>query len=165
MNPSQVAGLILSKSESNQMAKTKIKRIRTLTIDRTKWGRNNKDGEMSGGSIAVGPRDFRITGGDPETVGKMCCLGFACLAYGVSERQIGPGTSGYGKGLPADVSKSAKKLLPKWLLAYERDLDNRLTEVGLLSGINDDSTLSDRQKEGRIRRVFAKHGIKVRFVK
>jgi hypothetical protein len=161
MSPSLAAGLILSKSEDNQMPK----RIRTLTISRSKWGRNNSVGENSGGSLILARKDLTFTGARKEDIGKMCCLGFVCLAYGLSDKQIGPTKSGWGKGLPDSTSKSAQKKLPAWLLHSENDRDGRKTDIGLLANVNDNKLLSDKQKEGRIKRVFARHGIKVKFVK
>lgn len=127
------------------------KRLRTLTIDRTKWGRNNSAGELSGGALRQNDKS------SPSNIGKMCCLGFACSKLGVTDKQMTTLTDFKLIGLPNDLSKSEKEKLPKWLFGEGDDVDK-------LASVNDNCLLSDTQKEKRIITIFARHGVKVKFI-
>lgn len=117
-----------------------MKKIKTLTIDRRKWGRGKTGGRL-------------LTGATTHNPGKMCCLGFTCLKYGLTPKQIVNGT------VPVYLSKTAKAMLPDWLTCSSRgDAD-----VGAFACINDSWDSDDADKEKMITTIFAKHDIKVKF--
>lgn len=121
-----------------------MKKIKTLTIDRRKWGRG-----VEGDGKLLHRADDEID------AGKMCCLGFYARVCGLTSRQI------VDRAMPTGVSATAQKLLPDWLLLGTRM--GKLPDVSFLAHINDDSTISDKVREKKITEIFAKHGIKVEF--
>lgn len=83
---------------------------------------------------------------------KQCCLGFVCAAYEVPQDDM------LGKGLPSDLPRRDKKLLPKWLMEHltkDADVDQAVT-------IND-SLMSWAKKEEKLKPIFKKRGIQLIF--
>lgn len=100
--------------------------MKTVTIVRSRWGKSKlrrKDG-------------------------KLCCLGFACEAYGV------PASVTEGVSYPGYLN-SHKELLPTWLLTI-RDVEEA-------AKINDSRRKRER-KEALLRPIFRRNGIILRFV-
>ena len=120
-----------------------------LTIDRERWLR----GEGSTNSKLLRLSD-----------GKMCCLGFYCIALGLSQEQIREVNSPIGV---------ADKLLAKgiWMVApvsseelsggVRRDVD---IGAGNLMEINDSVIEMPDKREKLIAEEFVKHGVNVEFV-
>lgn len=85
---------------------------------------------------------------------KMCCLGFACNALGYDLKEL---NKGHGKrsanrlGLPDDIIDFNG---PKWMAGHDAQL---------AATAND--TLKGKEREQEVKRIFAKHGCKVQFVK
>lgn len=125
-----------------------IKKVKSFTIKKSKWGRNNAE-ERTGGYLLQ-----RITNDKGVKSNKMCCLGFACKAFGLTNKQI------FEWAMPENIPDKVAKKLPKWLVSPTYDFD-----VERLSQINDIETICDTQKQKEIKRIFAKYGIKVKFVK
>jgi hypothetical protein len=110
-----------------------------LTIERDKWQR----GEVGAKLLS------------PET-GKMCCLGFYCLAIGMTPEQI------VGQGTPWCVSES----LPpegQWLVGRLRGMGN-VRNADPLMLTNDKLSTSEHEREKELAKEFAEHGVEVEFV-
>lgn len=114
----------------------KLKRIKTLTIKRSKWGRGK-----TGGALL-----------DKDT-GLQCCLGFAALASGVGADDIA------GLCYPRDVARR----IPLFNKHGRFGLcDTKLSSAAI--NVNDDEDLKDAQREAALRKLFASNGVRVRFV-
>ncbi len=105
-------------------------------IDRTKWHRGK------------GTQNSRLL--SPSS-GKMCCLGFLCKAYGVTDEQM------FDIAVPYKLSDTARQKLPKWLQDHN-------TPADLLIGVNDKCDIVGAEKEKQLTRLFALKGIEVTFV-
>lgn len=116
----------------------------TLIIDRTLWLR----GEGSGDSYLLRERD-----------GKMCCLGFYCVAHGLSTEDIADkSTPAY---IPHLTIEDAERFGLKPLVQdveYDSDLCNNLTMT------NDNEWLSNPNRERLIIKYFAWMGVVVEFI-
>lgn len=115
-----------------------------LVIDRARWLR----GEGSGESYLL-----------RESDGKMCCLGFYCLARGLTAEEI--------KGIktPTDVTNPVA-LVP---LVKECELCGghvHQTEVcSSMMTVNDDQVVEDDRREEELTRLFGELGVgSVEFV-
>lgn len=106
-----------------------------LVIDRKTWLRGESN------SALLRPSDQ-----------KMCCVGFYCLALGLTREQI------LGKPWPykgeTELPESAQWLQAHW----ENNPDCELAQI------NDRSGISDAQREPKIAEIFARHGVEVEFV-
>ncbi len=109
-------------------------------------------------------RWLRGTGGPNSKLldrdGKMCCLGFFGLACGFVEADL------RGVAEPSGVTCDADGEWPSWLSSldeYERRLIDT-TACGLLMGTNDDDAIDDRNREEKLAKLFAEHGVEVEFV-
>lgn len=80
---------------------------------------------------------------------KMCCLGFACTAVGYDLKELN--SEGPKLKMPEEIKDFSG---PKWMVG---------TDAWRAAGANDDLYGEDREHE--VRRIFAKHGCKVRFTK
>lgn len=140
--------------------KTK-RNYRTLTINRKKWWRGKE------GSALL--KDYSD---------KMCCLGFDCKARGFSEQLL------RGRGCPSNlmedlikedavtVTKEVREayLKLKGLVTKPRKTkyngictdDTELCQE--MMQVNDDREFSDEEREARLKPLFLKSGVKVRFV-
>lgn len=112
-----------------------------LTIDRTKWLR----GEGTGNSALLREKD-----------GKMCCVGFYCLALGKTKEEI-------------SERKWPLKTWPEfaWLVRQEDTLRRPNDETCDNNGVtlwklNDNPEVENR--EARIAEAFAKNGVEVEFI-
>lgn len=121
-----------------------MKKIRKLVIDCSRWIRGRKGGES------------KLLNEN----GNMCCLGFECLARGLTENDIRDRTR------PCRVSNDINKKIPH--MTFENfDLQYNYEDNDLIKKImrvNDDGTISDSKRIGRLCRLFAKRGIKVGFI-
>jgi hypothetical protein len=121
-----------------------IKRLKTFTVRRGSWLRGSSNGEL---------RDER---------GKMCCLGFLCLAYGANWRAI------EGHGMPQGVVGGSGKF-PKWLRAeIYKSLGSTVpvakNSVYVIADINDDRNIDDETRERQLTEEFAKQKLSIKFV-
>ena len=109
-----------------------------VEVNRKRWGRGTGDGSLL--------RD-----------GKMCCLGFVCRKVGLSAEEI------KHTGEPIDVVVGEK--VPKAMRGlYNKKLDGRSKVCRALVRYNDDSVLSDKQREKKIISYGRKAGIEFTFV-
>lgn len=130
-----------------------------ITIDRTKWsrgdlasnallvGRNTLDRSREGNESAGANRPL------PE-LGKMCCLGFACLALGATPDQI------RDKPMPRDVSDEVE-------LPGLRKLCNAVWECSVFArnaAVRNDSPLLDDQRELQLKQLASEAGFEFEFV-
>lgn len=155
---------VVKKPKKMSKPKSKIKKkVTTLVINRDKWLR----GRPGDGSLL-------------NSEGKMCCLGFYCKALGIEPKYI------RGKGMPDDLferydrvqdqAKLAEKL--GWLVHAEKveeedwtdpsrttmRLDHADSELcSSLASDNDDDQISDKEREEKVTRSFAKAGVKIKF--
>lgn len=89
---------------------------------------------------------------------RMCCLGIASLACGVSQSHL------RNKAYPSDLGKADQKkvrVVFPWMWADDWH-SQAASELATINDLND-YTLA--QRRSRIKAVFAKHGTKVVFVK
>ena len=97
-----------------------------------------------------------------STDGKMCCLGFACLAMGATEEQINNMNS------PTMVCNMGGGLeLPMLTMVDTDHLGRRLIHKDPVSEammINDERILSESAREARLTQLLAKVGIDLEFV-
>lgn len=95
---------------------------------------------------------------------RMCCLGFASCAAGVSQGDITNVTSPGGLTLKAKA-KISKKF--PWLLSDSSRGPARMDSeiAGKLMVINDSSTISLPQKRAKIKKIFKDNGVEVIFTR
>ncbi len=101
-----------------------------FVVDRSRWGRGGGEGN---GTLLN------------SVTGKMCCLGFACLAAGHSAEEIDD------MRMPSDIEPP---LLPRY----------GTSAIALVAQINDFEGFDDVDREARIIEVLADIGIAVSFV-
>ena len=120
---------------------------KTLVIDRARWLRGDGDGKLL------------------DENGKMCCLGFLSRAIGYAPREIRYKLDPTGI-VRARPSKRALRFgaLLAWPDKDDPGRPSRSVVCDLLVHTNDDAGMSDRAREARIERLFARVGVKVRFV-
>ena len=138
--------------------------MKTLIIDRKKWGRGR-----TGGSL--------LTDEFSEVTGKMCCLGFFSRNCGFKPKEI------RGIGLPEEVIENLMNDVDTYGTMTKAEtkekLFNKLKKRGFdlksfkkigtglankLALINDNTDTTDETKERKITELFGKVGIKVKFV-
>jgi hypothetical protein len=109
-----------------------------LVIDRSRWLRGGRGCVFS---LLMQPDQ------------KMCCLGFYGLLRGLhSEDMLGVAT-------PNSVNGSRDKW-PKWLI---RDRNNS-SACQLVINANDNPSITDAEREQRLKEAFARHDVEVEFV-
>lgn len=116
-----------------------------VTVDRSRW--------------------FRGQGGEKSRLlmasGKMCCLGFACIAAGHTsdeimevatpnglERELLPGVEQYRKALSGDMG-------------IVEAIDNPIHRA---INVNDDVRIIDQERESQLQEILAQVGIDMEFV-
>lgn len=134
-----------------------------VVVNRPQWHRGQ--GGSGYGEGDNSPSALLIPG-----TGKMCCLGFACIAAGLTPDQI------RGKGYPYNIEQMTTrarpsedpKILPpslQPLVAYEPDGYVMNSDTGSrLAKTNDDESITDVQREERIIALGAGVGLKFTFV-
>jgi hypothetical protein len=131
---------------------TKLMIITELTIDRKRWQR----GRDTGGTLL------------DSCDNTMCCLGFVCKAFGLADADIAD------IALPAQMHWRDKDVLE---FLREHDTDGLLLydnlKVGMsfedtpfaldASDINDNTTITDWQREKELIELFARYNIALSF--
>jgi hypothetical protein len=117
-----------------------------LIIDRQKWLRGEGETKSS-----------LLRGED----GKMCCLGFLGIECGIESERL------QDVGAPEDIPRDANEsLLEIWKEASFLFVDNiyrSMASVQLME-TNDDTSISDQERERRLSDIFSKHGVEVEFI-
>jgi len=126
---------------------------KVLVIKRSEWIRGKINQTKQGGSVLL----------DPRTNCK-CCLGFYGLACNIAE------TAMKRKGDPVEIGKKSFKQWREkapWLFHANRFHMYRSEDCDELISINDDTVIemTDAIRESKIKKIFAKHDVKVKFVK
>lgn len=123
--------------------------MRELIIDRAKWFRGK------------GAYHSRLLTSD----GKMCCLGFECMARGYTEQQI------KDVDAPTRLAFKHPDLASNidWLVIKGADDSWRFGFVHTpvckeLMEVNDNRELSDEARESRITELFNMSGVTVQFI-
>ena len=114
--------------------------METVRISRHRWWR----GKMVKGESAL--RMFN---------GKQCCLGFVCRHYGATVKDI------CSAGMPCYLDEDVQDNLPRWLVA---PAGKGQAPVWKAASINDDASLTEREREAKIKALFKRHGIRAVFV-
>lgn len=121
--------------------------MKKLVIDRSKWAR----GGVNGDAMLL------------NSQGNMCCLGFACLAVGLSTHDIS------GHGVPEDLAYSLTvdddPGVGRIFLSEDHEdkwRDN--VHVDKAVGINDNVEITDADREELLKPVLAQLGFDVEFV-
>ncbi len=122
-----------------------------LVIKRSEWARGSVKDTERVANLLYAKQD-----------GTRCCLGFLGNACGYTDQEL------QGYGLPSDVVNDAG-LYNKWgrFLLHGCDENNRRTDsliVDDLIEINDDTNITESEREADIAEIFAKHGVEVEFV-
>ena len=123
------------------MTKTKYKK---LVIDRKKWFRGQGD-EFS-----------KLVLSD----GNMCCLGFLGVECEIPKKNM------KDKGTPENVIKLKRKMWPSKVISLDDDwsygYNTKWTDNAMF--INDDSDITEKQRESKLKTHFKKIGYIVSFV-
>lgn len=115
------------------------KKYVTVRIDRTRWQRGK----------------YTIKNGSKLLVskgGRMCCLGFVCLVLGAKKRDILH--AGYPAGTMLDLPGLTERNGQIQNTGFSEDA----------ASINDDTSLSDRQREIQLRKLAKQNGFIFKFV-
>jgi len=117
---------------------------REFVVQRSKWLRGGK------------PHTFLLDGN-----GHMCCLGFVAAQCGVADNAL------RGVGAPRDIEvedvyRQLQGVLIRQLATRVTDwTDSALADEAMT--INDDSALTDAEREAQLTALFADHGYALRF--
>lgn len=113
--------------------------MENLVIDRQRWGKAENGGFLKN-----------------EQTGKQCCLGFYCVAKGIKKI--------VGQGMPSALVGSTKVLTTLKTLLDEDGYDKKITEQ--LAIVNDAQSVyyTPKRREARIKTLFAKLGVRVKFI-
>ena len=133
-------------------------KLTKLVIDENRWLRAGRGGGLYEGSGAT-PKGKAIGSSllDPEAK-RMCCLGFASVAAGASHKDIC--RVGAPSGLKHNIKEQVRKKMP-WLFSGTA---NSAAAADLMV-INDNPKVSLPQKRKKIKKIFAKNGIEVIFIR
>ena len=117
-----------------------IKKIKSFTVKRSRWAR----GEGMGSLL--------------NEQKKSCCLGFACLAAGISVKDIA------GQSMPDSIGVRIPLLteLYKHSETKKHLVTTRLSDKA--AEINDDQEISDRVRERKLKSLFKQHDVEIGFV-
>ena len=138
-----------------------------LTIDRNKWVRGTADSYASSGSdyrtaIEKARDNIHKFGSSylENSYGNMCCLGFYSKACGVEDIQI--------IGLPS-AYVNMRKTIPECFKPFIEDAKLEWGYEGShlqgqLIRVNDDASLTEQERETRIKQLFATIGVEVEFI-
>lgn len=124
-----------------------------LVIERSKWYR----GQTSKESLLRRAVDSQ-----------MCCLGFLCLSYGLTEEQINEEPD------PSSIAELASITPAEWLFEFGTDINSddcslamRINDrkAGLPRSEQEEVFIKDEaDRERQLTKLFAKHDIQVEFV-
>lgn len=120
--------------------KTKKKFVKTLFVNRAKWGFGSSGGKL-----------LRYDG-------KMCCLGFSAKKCNYSDKEI------LNRDMPSDLHQKGLMCSLTKRNAFGNLVDEKIAEE--LSEVNDAISgpyRTSEAKERRIKQLFAKLGTKVTF--
>jgi hypothetical protein len=84
--------------------------------------------------------------------GTRCCIGFVGQQCGIEDRYL------LGKGLTLDVTKN-QRTFPVWMHSSSTHSD-----IGRVYAANDSRSLSDPQREAKLKEIFARNGDEIEFV-
>jgi hypothetical protein len=114
--------------------------VTKFTINRTKWLNGELYKRLAKAEQKVPLGQLR------DTKGRMCCLGFyskACGAAGLTN-----------KSMPDELLGKYRDLLSGYILSNQYEY----------SSCNDNERLTTKERESRIKKLFAKADIKVNFI-
>jgi hypothetical protein len=89
---------------------------------------------------------------------KKCCLGFYLEQCGISPSVL------ENTSCPSDLGSDLIPQEAQWLLSDRRAYGNDSKEGERLMNSNDSTRTTDGHKEKFIKKTFANHGVKVKFV-
>ena len=109
----------------------------TFTVKRSKW--------------------YRGQGGDFSALllrndGKRCCIGFVGQQCGIPDKAL------LNRAVAFDVRDDR---WPKWILEVNKSASTDIYEA---YGVNDSATISDAERERRLKAIFKRNGDRIRFV-
>lgn len=117
----------------------------TYRVDRQRWFR----GQGAGESALMRHQED----------GKMCCMGFVCLAHGYEQEDI------LHKDYTADLDDDGLKL-PEWMRGGDGVsgvCDEFERSICRVYQANDDERIGDESREHILKEVFAAHGDEIEF--
>lgn len=121
--------------------------MRSIKINRAKW---RSGGYSSDAKKACGIGDTRLLNGK----GFMCCLGFATQQLARKSKDTFEDVT-----LPQNLKYVISKLTYKD--EYDRKVATPLTDKAV--DINDNEDITLKQRESRLIKLFAKHGLELTF--
>lgn len=118
-----------------------LKQPKTLTIDCERWARGGKGG------------DSRLL----NRRGKMCCLGFDALACGADRKMI--------RNICNPEQLALTQIHLSRLVRIREQFMPRNTKIcEKMIFVNDDDSTTDTDRMTKLRALFAKIGVRVRFI-
>lgn len=120
---------------------------KVFVVDRSKWFRGK-------GNEASCPSYLR------KRNGKMCCIGFVGQQSEVSNKAMKDKTTIHSLSLD-DIGK-----FPEWMRRHTDVLApfSNDSDIGKCYRINDETDITDRQREAKLRKIFKKHKMTIKFV-
>ncbi len=95
--------------------------------------------------------------------GEQCCLGFVCKKLGLKNKDIlDVGRPGHLVRYDNFAQRNAKEKLTPVLLKVKEPTEKAWVEEAIT--INDDSLMSETEREEKLTKLFAKNGLDVKFV-
>jgi hypothetical protein len=125
-----------------------VKMLKELVIDRKRWDRTT-DKQLSGERLL-----------NPDN-NKMCCLGFLSRACGVPKKLILDITM--PENVTFESDNAGEPIYPKNFnkKTFEKFVVDHVSHQ--LSEVNDSSDFTPKEKETKIKKLFRKAGITVKF--
>ena len=122
-----------------KIKKRTLKVPKTLIVQRKKWLRGEGDSYLK-----------------REKDGKMCCLGFACLAAGLKPKEI------LGIESPATVCENLEDSVIQSLVLSKNPTENTTLCYKMMC-TNDSLNIDDVDREANLTKLFKRMGTKVIF--
>lgn len=144
----------------------KCRKIKTLSIDRSKWAvpknLKKKYGFRGVDAALLCEKDVRdedgVLTGETESCGMKCCLGFLASALGASDSLI------LGVGMPSDLDAGGFPILEDYLKG-PTDSNKFVLETfeAAAARLNDSVSIRPAAKEAKLKTLFSEVGIKLTF--
>lgn len=112
--------------------------MKKFIVTKSKWGRGRREGYLL------------------DEDGTMCCLGFCLLQSGLTEEEISL------KRMPRAVSKAVAPFSIPSCTPSLMAFDTHLSEDA--ARINDNTSILDEDRIGRLKELFARHDLELEFV-
>ncbi len=151
-----MAMMLLKQSLTRRTSYMAAKYKKTITIDRSRWcrgGRFTDEEDMDDAQLLT-------------TISTMCCLGFFCHQMGIPKKEL------LGIGTPEAVPYNYGKKITA-LVNIDEGVDGGASATAGLSDsafsnkameINDNTKINEKDREKRLKKLFAENDYRVVFV-